>query len=315
MCFWGLDWNEALCFGLGQGLGAFYLVNPNMSPSRWFMVRAADLERKFFTSLGIPFEWKQAPDDEIAWRMTKADIDSGLPVLLQTDIYYLDYYDSKTHFNRHAVLLWGYDEGKDRVYLSDTGYEELMEIPAESLSRTRSSKHLPGPVIYDWFPIGKPENYRSVEEAALAAVRVGALQLTSSPTNYPMKFGLNALAELARDLPSWDQAEDWVWSARFTYQVIEKRGTGGSAFRKMYAEFLTQVEEMDAAVGKFGLSEKMRIIADTWSEMAALFKEISEMDRPARFDEAARLAQRLYELETDYCKIVLEGILGGKEKL
>ncbi len=308
MRFWGLDWNEALCFGLGRGLGAFYLSNESFSPSRWLMVRAADLEKHFFESLGIPFEWKQASDDNAAWQMTKEDIDAGLPVLLQTDIYYIDYYNSKTHFNRHTVVQWGYDEKAGRAYLSDTGYEELMEIPLESLIRARSSEYPPGPVRYDWFPVKAPDSSRSIEEAALDAVRKGAFQLTGPPADYPIRLGLNALAELARDLPSWEDAKDWKWSARFSYQVIEKRGTGGSAFRKMYAEFLDQVEEMNPSIGKLELSEKMRTIAQTWSELAALFKKISEMTRPGRFAETASLARKLYELESDYCKTVIKEI-------
>ena len=40
--------------------------------------------------------------------------------------------------------------------------------------------------------------------------------------------GLPALERLAAEAGSWPEAvEDWQWCARFAYQVIERRGTGG----------------------------------------------------------------------------------------
>ncbi len=47
---------------------------------------------------------------------------------------------------------------------------------------------------------------------------------------------------LAAEAGSWPEvAEDWQWCARFGYQVIERRGTGGGAFRLMYSRFLEEV--------------------------------------------------------------------------
>ena len=35
LSFWGLPLSEAFCFGLGRGIGVFYLSIPNFSPSKW----------------------------------------------------------------------------------------------------------------------------------------------------------------------------------------------------------------------------------------------------------------------------------------
>ena len=44
--------------------------------------------------------------------------------------------------------------------------------------------------------------------------------------------GLGAVDRLAAEAGSWPEvADDWQWCARFGYQVIEKRGTGGGASR------------------------------------------------------------------------------------
>ena len=47
--------------------------------------------------------------------------------------------------------------------------------------------------------------------------------------------GLPAMRRFAAEVASWPEvAEDWQWCARFLYQVVERRGTGGGNFRRMY---------------------------------------------------------------------------------
>lgn len=305
MRFHGIDWNEALCFGLGRGLGVFYMRAPGFSPSRLLHTRCADLEKHFFESLGLDFAWNTAGDDRESLVLAKSHIDSGIPVLLQTDIFFIPYYNSKTHFNRHAVLMWGYDDEAEIGYLSDTQFEGLKEAPLDSLAKARNSKHPPGPVKYDFFPMTKLRFEKSIESSMIEATKTQAFELMGPASDYPIKLGLKALEELARDLPSWAEAEDWQWSARFSYQTIEKRGTGGSAFRKMYAEFLDQVENISPKIKKLDLSAKMRRIANKWSELALLFKEISEMNKPAKLDEAAAIVNTIHDLEYEYCKAAL----------
>ena len=62
--------------------------------------------------------------------------------------------------------------------------------------------------------------------------------------------GLPALRRFAAEVGSWPEATpDWKWSARFNYQVIERRGTGGGNFRALYSRFLAEVgRDEDAAL-------------------------------------------------------------------
>lgn len=306
MRFWAIPFSEAFCFGLGRGLGAFYLKNTSFSPSRWLMTRSADLERKFFTALEIPFEWEQAETEHEAWIKTKEYIDNGIPVLLQTDLFYLDYYNTKTHFNRHAVLLWGYDEEEKFAYLSDTDWEGLMSVPLTSLAKARCSSFLPGPVKFDCFPIHKPAKLPDIGKATIQAIKLNAFELSRTDEKFPLKLGTKALKELAYDLHSWGEAHDWKWSARFAYQAIEKRGTGGGAFRKMYADFLEEVEKTTPPLEKAGLTKLMRSIGEKWTQFALCLKEISEKESPTGFDEAGEIARELFEMESHYCERALE---------
>ena len=61
--------------------------------------------------------------------------------------------------------------------------------------------------------------------------------------------GLPALRRFAAEVGDWPEAaEDWQWCARFLYQVIERRGTGGGNFRRMYSRFLEEAGYEESAI-------------------------------------------------------------------
>jgi hypothetical protein len=85
--------------------------------------------------------------------------------------------------------------------------------------------------------------------------------------------GLPAMRRLADELPSWPtQLADWQWCARFCYQVIERRGTGGGNFRRMYSRFLAECGREEA-----GLAAEA---ASRWTELAGTLLVASESDEP-----------------------------------
>ena len=85
--------------------------------------------------------------------------------------------------------------------------------------------------------------------------------------------GLAAVERLAAEAGSWPEvAEDWQWCARFAYQVIERRGTGGGAFRLMYSRFLEEAGREEAPLAAAA--------AARWTELAEAFKAASESDEP-----------------------------------
>jgi hypothetical protein len=98
------------------------------------------------------------------------------------------------------------------------------------------------------------------------------------------------LAAEAEDWPR--QAEDWQWCARFAYQVIERRGTGGGNFRLMYSRFLEEAGYSKAA-------PLAAAAARDWTELAAAFFAASERDEPepALWSAIGAAAERCSEAE------------------
>ena len=59
--------------------------------------------------------------------------------------------------------------------------------------------------------------------------------------------GIPALERLAAEVGDWPETvQDPEWCARFLFQVIERRGTGGGNFRLMYSRFLEEAGRDEA---------------------------------------------------------------------
>jgi hypothetical protein len=268
--FHGVELSEEMAFGLGAGAGFYYLAMDGSSPSRWFNGRTARLEESFRELTGAALRMRIfAPGDETAWEAARERVDSGAPALLLTDIYHLDHYGDSAHFPGHAVVLAGYDE--EVAYLADTGFEELQTTRLENLDRARHSGHPAYPLEGHMFTVEA-----ELDEAALRAAAPRAIERAVSEMLEPPfgEFGgLPALARLAAEAGSWpEQVEDWRWCARFAYQVIERRGTGGGCFRPMYSRFLEEVGRGEAPLAVEAGAR--------WSQLAEAFRAASEPEEP-----------------------------------
>jgi hypothetical protein len=272
--FHGVEISEEMAFGLGAGACFYYVVLDEHSPSRFTNGRAARLEENFLELTGAPLRLRTDPDPDASWEMAKGSVDEGRPVLLLTDLYYLDHYGRSAHFPGHAVVLAGYDE--ELAWLSDTSFEDLQTTSLEGL---REARHATQPIFpleghaID-VPAGTEIDRDELVSHAPEAIERAAGQMLDPPLgDYE---GLPALRRFAAEVGDWPAAaEDWQWCARFLYQVIERRGTGGGNFRKMYARFLEEA----------GYEEESRLAgeaSDRWSELAIVARTASEPEEADR---------------------------------
>jgi hypothetical protein len=271
--FHGVELSEEMAFGLGAGACFYYLALEEGSPTRWFNGRTARLEENFRDITGAALQMRTfPPGNGDAWVAARAAVDGGNPALLLTDIYYLDHYGSSAHFPGHAVVLAGYDE--EVALLSDTGFEELQTTRLENLDRARHSGHPAYPLEGHMFTIAE-----AIEREQLVAAIPRAIERAAREMVEPAwgEFaGLPAVERFAAEAGSWAEVTgDWQWCARFAYQVIERRGTGGGAFRLMYSRFLEEAGRPEA-----GLAADA---AQHWTLLADAFKAASECEAPDAF--------------------------------
>jgi hypothetical protein len=290
LAFHGVELSEEMAFGLGAGAGFYYLALDDGSPSRWFNGRTARLEESFRELTGAALELHTFPaeDGGAAWEAAREVVDAERPALLLTDIYHLDHYGDSAHFPGHAVVLAGYDG--EVAHLSDTGFAELQTTRLENLARARHSGHPAYPLEGHMFTVEQALDRERLEAAAARAIERAVSEMLEPP--FGEFGGLPALGRLAAEAGAWPEVvEDWRWCARFAYQVIERRGTGGGCFRPMYARFLAEAGREEAPLAAEA--------GGRWSELAAAFKAASEGDepRPALWQAVGAGAERVFDAE------------------
>ncbi|ACL04370.1 BtrH N-terminal domain-containing protein [Desulfatibacillum aliphaticivorans] len=298
--FHGLGWSEAMCFGLGAGLGVWYIKSK--SPSRMVHVRSADIEEQFFIRIGQPLPWDKFKTPEESHEDLIAKLGSGLPVIVQTDIFYLPYYQSSTHFPGHIITVWGYDPDREVFLVTDTERPDLIEVAYSDMAKARFCKD----VFFDikgncMAPkiLAAPEDMgRAVREAIVFNSRV-----LMDPA-WKMQ-GMEGLKTFLNELDLWAGFDDWQWAFRFAYQVFEKRGTGGGGFRLMYRDFLDESAPYLPEINDLGLPQLMGDAAQAWTDLAMTCKEASEKDA-ADVTDIRRDLENLLAVETAYHETALK---------
>jgi len=290
LAFHGTAISEELAFGLGAGACFYYFASEDLSPTRFTNGRTGRLEESFLELTGAPLRLRTATDPHESWELARAVVDDGRPALLLTDLFYLDHYGNSAHFPGHAVVLVGYDD--EDAYVSDTAYEEVQRTSLEGLRKARHEQHPFYPLAGHMVEVpGEPPTVGELLAAAPVAIERAARRMHEPDMG---EFeGLPALRRFAAEVGSWpDATPDWKWSSRFNYQVIERRGTGGSNFRALYSRFL-------AEVGRDHESGLAAAAAEDWTGLATELYAASELDEPdaALWSQIADRAATVLERE------------------
>jgi len=308
MTYYGYRWSEAMCFGIGGGLGFYYSIEDSISPSHMIFVRGPAMETTFLSLLGQPTLWKHA--DESVLDTVKSYIDKDIPVIIQTDIYYLEYYKSSTHFPGHIVSVWGYDDDAKTMFVADNHLEGLQTVPYDDFREGMSSKDPSNPLDNNFIDVNFDKPIRPLTDIIPEAICENARKMLDGCTGGRGESGVHKIKLWSEDLPNWKDAPDWKWCSRFGYQVIKKRGVGGAGFRWIYRDFLLEAEEMIPFLKELKLSRKMERIGRKWSDIALLLKDISEKEGPdtALLSTASKKAFELWELESEFYGAAIEKI-------
>ncbi|MCX7839578.1 MAG: BtrH N-terminal domain-containing protein [Anaerolineae bacterium] len=291
----GLDLSEAMCFGLGSGLGFHYLARvPDTGISYFFHGRTGTLERDLCRHLALDFAEGTDDDPDHAWHVARAFVDADVPVMLNVELSRLPYYNSRTPFPGHRVVLAGYDDARAIAFLADNAFDLLQEISFDAL---RDARYAPiastlFPLRNYWLVVRSARDHTPLGEAIRVALHENARAMLQTRDAYSGVAGMKTLAD---DLMNWGDAPDWQFCARFGYQIIERRGTGGGAFRKMYAEYLREADAFVPGLARW--ADAMIEIADVWTAFALALKRVSEDEERARFDEAREVLRNLVARE------------------
>ena len=240
----GLDITEAMAFGLGAGLGFFYLDSPVLSPHAHHP-RAArgPLEETACDVLGAPVAIRTENDPALAWSAVRDAARPGhrprplhrpaLPPVLE------DLLPVQRPPRRAGRPRRGEGSGAPRRHRAG-GAAGGRRSPIWSGPAPPTASRSASPAGSGW---------RSTPRARRSAgARPWATRSGASPGRCCSRqdgyAGVSGLERFAAEVPRWhelarDEA-DRAWCFRFAYQCIERRGTGGGNFRLLYARFLDE---------------------------------------------------------------------------
>lgn len=301
--FAGLPLSESACFGLGSGAHFLYIPDFPVTPGVVFHGRSLDMEEALMDALGLPFTETSEPDPEKAWEASKAAVASGTPVLVNCDIFDLPYFKTETHFPGHRLVLAGFDDEAGEAILADTEFDNLQAVPVASFLRARNSPLPPYPMENRMGVVSVGRVPRPLAEAAPIALRKASRRM-SDPAEGALA-GFAGIDRVVDDLPRWpEMTPSWLFAARFAYQIIERRGTGGGFFRRLYADFLDEASVVVPSIAEAGLPGLCRHSADRWTDFARILKAISEEKDPSAFRTAAEALKGARKAEERFWEAV-----------
>ncbi len=289
----GINLSENMLFGLGEGLG-FGVINFGKMPFPFLggRIKQGLITENICRNLNLNLTELRTTSKKKAWTNVKEKLDLGIPVGLQLDSYYLDYFKVKVHFAGHYAAITHYDD--NYAYLVDTSQQGgEMKTSLSSLEEARNAK---GPMSdkNKSYTITKNGEY-DIKEVIKTAIRNNANDFLNPPIK---NFGYKGIIKASEELKKWlekssNPKEDFSLMA----MLMEKAGTGGSIFRNIYAGFLEESYEF-VKDEKISIAHEMfKESSKLWSKVISIFNKVSTSDDKAVLVEASKILLKICDLE------------------
>ncbi|WP_158598311.1 BtrH N-terminal domain-containing protein [Falsibacillus albus] len=298
--FYGHDLSEAEIFGLSSGLGAVYINLSEPIAIRLFGGRILDLESGFFKNMDIPFKWRFGP--VFRWNEIRSYIDRNIPVIVIADLKYLDYYQTNSLFGGHSMVIIGYDDVSEEVFLVDVNQPDIQRLKLSSLKRAMSS-YAPG------FPF-KTNQWAPVEQLPLLQNASMYAKAIEQNAYHLLKDCRETFEAFADDIRKWNRIETWKYFSITLYEMIERRGSGGAAFRNLYIDFLRTWHRKygDDYSGCEDVISGFQASIDGWNEFSSILLQAARRGTSFKLNQAADRLHDIYEKE-EACFVQLKELL------
>jgi hypothetical protein len=267
--FYGIDMSEPLAFGIGAGifLGHLPFLKVNGTPGTTFRTWPGAIFERVTRRLGLDIHTQKFSSPEKAMAALDTALAQGIPVGMQTSVYFLPYLPEafRFHFNAHNLVVYG-KEG-DEYLVSDPVMETATRIHAGDLAKARFAKGAPEPKGFMYYVKSVPQQV-DFSKAILAGIRQSCFMMLSPPLPW---FGCNAFGLLARKIRLYPQKLTPRKTALYLGNIIrmqEEIGTGGAGFRYLFAAFLQEAAEQLQRDELARFSEELTQIGDAWRGFA-----------------------------------------------
>lgn len=302
----GKPYSEALLFGIGGGIGISYFVfdyEAENFTSLFIGTRITTHEsdaphfvQTICDRIGLTTKLQHSTSESAAEKALCKSIAEGQPVMAWVDGALLPYYGTPSAY--HPLIVYSIND--DKVQIGDL-YKQPLTITLSQLAAARQGGEVKR---MRSMTLSREATPIRIEEAIQQGLHDCIHQMREGfgPANFASNVGLKALPKWAdllvntKDKRGWPQmfpAGRKLYDALFdVYNQIEHRGSGGSAFRDLFADFLSEASVILNRSDFDVLIEQFRKSARQWGELAdaLLPNGIPE------FSEAKQLANRKRKL-------------------
>lgn len=302
----GIKMSEAMAFGIGGGLffGYFPFVKINGLPLVTYRSPAGQILKRFDRIKGISIYQKKFRSKEQAMAELDAALAEGIPVGLQTGVFWLPYFPRalRFHFNAHNLVVYG-KEG-DEYLISDPVFPAPVRCHADDLARARFASGALAPKGKMYYLNRSPEEF---ERRPL--IENGIKSVCKTMLGYPFPLiGVRGIRFMANRLERWPERLGQERADLHLGHVVrmqEEIGTGGGGFRFMYSAFLQEsgkeLGEQILLDGAVSLTEA----GDRWRQFAVMAARICK-GRPREGDSYGLMAEKIRECADFEEKVFLE---------
>ncbi|MCC0639837.1 MULTISPECIES: BtrH N-terminal domain-containing protein [unclassified Clostridioides] len=267
-------------FFLLSGFGSFCYLKTNKKELKRMVALGDGRTKKMYEFLApiVGFEYKhyEFKKYEQALKKAKSEIDSGYPVVLGAlDMYYLPYYEKlyhKEHIPFHYVLMVGYDDIEERIYLYDCGITDLISISYDELCECMNCSY-PGLSKANTICTVRMNSSKNKYQIAQEALAIKRDMFLNPPTGF---LGYKGFEKFIKELSQWKHELEKDDYDRILANMVMFFGTVPTI-----PNAIKGIEEPDSVEFKGGFDKMSKMLKsigteyknDCWVQVAEIFEE------------------------------------------
>jgi len=260
-----------MLLGLGGGIGFIYWYM-KMMPAPFVGGRSGkgtDFVTNICRRIGAEVTIMETSSAKKGYQELKTLLRAGEPAVVYGDMAYLPYFTipEVAHFGGHVFTVFGLDEAGDKVHIYDRSRNPVTVTIAD-LARARGSRFPPFPPKHRLLKIKYPPRLKNLEAGIKESIRECCRRMLEPPITNLGLSGMKKWSQLVTRWPKQFTGMNLLGALMNGFIYIETGGTGGSAFRPMYAKFLEEASEVTNQPALNEVAKLMRQSAAVWSQIA-----------------------------------------------
>ena len=268
----GVDFNEAMVFGLASALTFVYipLVQINGLPLISYRMPPRSIIKRLSKQLKVRLKMQKFRSPQAGQQALNQALAEEKLVGLQTSVFWLPYFPPEMcfHFNAHNLIVYGKEQND--YLISDPVFECVQRCAAEDLQRARFAKGVLAPKGLMYYFESQPDLTKiDLPTITRKAIRKNAKQMLA-----PLFFvGVKGIRNVAKQIEKLATHPSEKYKRLYLGHIVrmqEEIGTGGAGFRYLYAYFLEQAANICQEPKYKQASEHMTEIGDMWRQFAGL---------------------------------------------